>query len=84
MCSNYNVTNEGKVESQRQLQVDESARREREAQIFGMPVLAGIPVILSGRQLIRNLSSVATMMADTTFTATVIGVMISRFMVYYT
>jgi hypothetical protein len=62
--------------------IDKSTRPEGgAAQVFGQPVLTGISVILSDRQRVRNLSSVAAMMTGTAFAAMVIGVMISRFTV---
>jgi polysaccharide chain length determinant protein (PEP-CTERM system associated) len=59
---------------------DESVRNEREAaQIFGKPVLAGIPKITSDKEHALALWRVATLTAGTVTAAIAFGVVISRF-----
>jgi polysaccharide chain length determinant protein (PEP-CTERM system associated) len=59
---------------------DESVRNEREAaQIFGKPVLAGIPKIISDKEHALALWRVASLTAGTTVAAVSIGMVISRF-----
>jgi protein tyrosine kinase modulator len=59
---------------------DESVRHEREAaQIFGKPVLAGIPKITSVQERMRWRWLVASMTAGTAAAAVVIGLILSRF-----
>jgi uncharacterized protein involved in exopolysaccharide biosynthesis len=59
---------------------DESVRHEREAaQIFGKPVLAGIPRIVSHRELMLGRWRIASMTAGTAVAAAVLGLVISRF-----
>jgi hypothetical protein len=61
---------------------DESVRTEREAaQIFGKPVLAGIPRITSVRERIRSRWRLASLTAGTAAAAVLIGMTISRFVV---
>lgn len=59
---------------------DESVRHEREAaQIFGKPVLAGIPKITSDREHALALWRAASLTAGTAVAAVVFGMVISRF-----
>lgn len=59
---------------------DESVRHEREAaQIFGKPVLAGIPKIVSNKERILGQWRIASLTVGTTIAAVVFGLMISRF-----
>ncbi len=59
---------------------DESVRHEREAaQIFGKPVLAGIPKITSDKEHAWALWRVASLTAGTAVAAVAFGLMISRF-----
>jgi succinoglycan biosynthesis transport protein ExoP len=59
---------------------DESVRHEREAaQIFGKPVLAGIPKITSDKEHAWALWRVASLTAGTAAAAVVFGLVISRF-----
>ena len=59
---------------------DESVRHEREAaQIFGKPVLAGIPRITSVQERIRSRWLLASLTAGTAAAAVLIGMTISRF-----
>ena len=59
---------------------DESVRHEREAaQIFGKPVLAGIPKITSDKEHTWALWRVASLTAGTTVAAVACGLVISRF-----
>jgi polysaccharide biosynthesis transport protein len=59
---------------------DESVRHEREAaQIFGKPVLAGIPKITSDKEHARALWRVASLTAGTAVAAVAFGLVISRF-----
>jgi len=59
---------------------DESVRHEREAaQIFGKPVLAGIPKITSDREHALALWRVASLTAGTAVAAVAFGMVISRF-----
>jgi polysaccharide chain length determinant protein (PEP-CTERM system associated) len=59
---------------------DESVRNEREAaQIFGKPVLAGIPKITSDKEHALALWRVASLTAGTVTAAIAFGVVISRF-----
>jgi polysaccharide chain length determinant protein (PEP-CTERM system associated) len=61
---------------------DESVRHEREAaQIFGKPVLAGIPKITSVQERIRSRWRLASLTAGTVAAAVLIGITISRFVV---
>jgi succinoglycan biosynthesis transport protein ExoP len=60
---------------------DESVRHEREAaQIFGKPVLAGIPKITSDREHAWALWRMASLTAGTAAAAAAFGLMISRFL----
>jgi polysaccharide biosynthesis transport protein len=59
---------------------DESVRHEREAaQIFGKPVLAGIPKITSVQERMRSRWLVASMTAGTAAAAVVVGLILARF-----
>ena len=59
---------------------DESVRHEREAaQIFGKPVLAGIPKITSDREHAWALWRIASLTAGTAVAAVAFGLVISRF-----
>jgi polysaccharide chain length determinant protein (PEP-CTERM system associated) len=59
---------------------DESVRHEREAaQIFGKPVLAGIPKITSDREHAWALWRMASLTAGTAIAAVAFGLVISRF-----
>lgn len=59
---------------------DESVRHEREAaQIFGKPVLAGIPKITSDREHVWAMWRMASLTAGTTIAAVAFGLVISRF-----
>ena len=59
---------------------DESVRHEREAaQIFGKPVLAGIPKITSDKEHAWALWRVASLTAGTAVAAVAFGLVISRF-----
>ena len=59
---------------------DESVRHEREAaQIFGKPVLAGIPKITSDREHALALWRVVSLTAGTAVAAVAFGMVISRF-----
>jgi uncharacterized protein involved in exopolysaccharide biosynthesis len=59
---------------------DESVRHEREAaQIFGKPVLAGIPKITSDKEHARALWRIASLTAGTAVAAVAFGLVISRF-----
>jgi protein tyrosine kinase modulator len=59
---------------------DESVRHEREAaQIFGKPVLAGIPKITSDKEHALALWRVASLTAGTAVAAVAFGLVISRF-----
>jgi polysaccharide chain length determinant protein (PEP-CTERM system associated) len=59
---------------------DESVRHEREAaQIFGKPVLAGIPKITSAQERIRSLWRFASLTVGTATAAVLVGMTISRF-----
>ena len=59
---------------------DESVRHEREAaQIFGKPVLAGIPMITSDKEHAWALWRIASLTAGTTVAAVAFGLVISRF-----
>jgi len=59
---------------------DESVRHEREAaQIFGKPVLAGIPKIISDQERARSRWLMVSMTAGTAAAAVAFGMVISRF-----
>jgi polysaccharide chain length determinant protein (PEP-CTERM system associated) len=59
---------------------DESVRHEREAaQIFGKPVLAGIPMITSDKEHAWALWRIASLTVGTAVTAVAFGLVISRF-----
>jgi succinoglycan biosynthesis transport protein ExoP len=59
---------------------DESVRHEREAsQIFGKPVLAGIPKIVSNRERLVHRWQVTGLTAGTATVAVFLGVFLSRF-----
>jgi uncharacterized protein involved in exopolysaccharide biosynthesis len=59
---------------------DKSVRHEREAaQIFGKPVLAGIPKITSAKEHAWALCRTASLTAGTAVAAVAFGLMISRF-----
>ena len=59
---------------------DESVRHEREAaQIFGKPVLAGIPMITSDKEHAWALWRIASLTAGTAVAAVAFGLAISRF-----
>ena len=59
---------------------DESVRHEREAaQIFGKPVLAGIPMITSDKEHAWALWRIASLTAGTAVAAVAFGLVISRF-----
>jgi succinoglycan biosynthesis transport protein ExoP len=59
---------------------DESVRHEREAaQIFGKPVLAGIPKITSDREHVWAMWRMASLTAGTAIAAVAFGLVISRF-----
>jgi polysaccharide chain length determinant protein (PEP-CTERM system associated) len=59
---------------------DESVRHEREAShIFGKPVLAGIPKIISHKEGIMGYWRIASMTAGTEIAAIAFGLLISRF-----
>lgn len=59
---------------------DESVRHEREAaQIFGKPVLAGIPMITTDREHALALWRAASLTAGTAVAAVAFGLVISRF-----
>lgn len=59
---------------------DESVRHEREAaQIFGKPVLAGIPKITNDQERARSRWLLASVMAGTALVAVAFGLVISRF-----
>jgi energy-converting hydrogenase Eha subunit A len=59
---------------------DESVRHAGEAaQIFGKPVLAGIPKITSDQERIRARWRMASMTAGTAIAAIAFGLVISRF-----
>ncbi len=59
---------------------DESVRHEREAaQIFGKPVLAGIPQITSDKEHAWALWRTASLTAGTAVAAVAFGLVISRF-----
>src|SRR5260370_25348367 len=59
---------------------DESVRHEREAaQIFGKPVLAGIPKITTDKEHTLALWRVASLTAGTAVAAVAFGLVISRF-----
>lgn len=59
---------------------DESVRHEREAaHIFGKPVLAGIPKIVSNKERVLGYWRIASMTAGTAVAAVAFGLLISRF-----
>lgn len=59
---------------------DESVRHEREAaQIFGKPILAGIPKITSHKERILGHWRIASLTAGTAIAAVAFGLVISRF-----
>ena len=59
---------------------DESIRNEREAaQIFGKPVLAGIPLITSPKERALERLRTASLTAGTAIAAVAFGILISRF-----
>ena len=59
---------------------DESVRHEREAaQIFGKPILAGIPKITSNKERLLAHWRIASLTAGTAIAAVAFGLVISRF-----
>jgi succinoglycan biosynthesis transport protein ExoP len=63
---------------------DESVRHEREAaQIFGKPVLAGIPKIVSNQERMLHRWRVTGLAAGTAAVAIVLGAFLSRFFINY-
>jgi hypothetical protein len=61
---------------------DESVRHERDAgHIFGKPVLAGIPLIISDQQRAQKRWRTGGLMVATAIGAAVVGLMISRILI---